>query len=167
MTNPYAPPVAEVLDIPAAAEEQVPAPRATRLGAYLLDSVIFGAKVYMPFTFGSMFSGVTATSRAAGFGVGLLLGCIGFAVWAWITVKDVMANGQSIAKKMLGIKVVQANGTPASLGRIFWRRNVINVIIGAVPILGAIYNVVDVLFIFGESQQCLHDKIADTIVVIA
>ena len=34
-----------------------------------------------------------------------------------------------------------------------------------VPLLGILYTIVDALFIFAESRQCLHDKIADTIVV--
>ena len=38
-----------------------------------------------------------------------------------------------------------------------------NGLISIVPL----YGVLDVLFIFGESRQCLHDKIAGTIVVKA
>ena len=34
--------------------------------------------------------------------------------------------GQSIAKKMLGIKVVRTDGSPVSLGRLIWLRNVVN-----------------------------------------
>jgi uncharacterized RDD family membrane protein YckC len=64
---------------------------------------------------------------------------------------------------MLGIKVVRTDGSPASVGRIFWLRNVVNGLIGIVPL----YGLVDVLFIFSESRQCLHDKIADTAVVKA
>ena len=72
-------------------------------------------------------------------------------------------NSQSIAKKLLRIKVVRSDGSPVSLGRYFWLRNVVNMMIGIVPL----YGFVDALFIFGEARQCLHDKIADTIVVNA
>ena len=73
------------------------------------------------------------------------------------------ANGQSIGKKLLGIKVVRTDGSPASLGRLIWLRNVVNGLIGIIPL----YGIIDALFIFGESRQCLHDKIADTIVIKA
>jgi uncharacterized RDD family membrane protein YckC len=72
-----------------------------------------------------------------------------------------LRNGQSIAKKLLKIKVVRSDGSRASLGRIFWLRNVVNGLLSIIPA----YGIVDVLFIFGESRQCLHDKIADTIVI--
>jgi uncharacterized RDD family membrane protein YckC len=79
------------------------------------------------------------------------------------TVKYVSENGQSIAKRMLGIKVVRADGSAITLGRIFWMRNILNTLISFIPL----YGLVDALFIFGESRQCLHDKLADTIVVRA
>ena len=72
-------------------------------------------------------------------------------------------NGQSIAKKLLGIKVVRTDGSPVSLGRLFLLRNVVNGIISLVPL----YGFVDALFIFGESRQCLHDRIAGTVVLKA
>ena len=76
-------------------------------------------------------------------------------------------NGQTIGKKLLSIKVVRSDGSRASLARIFWLRNIVNAIPGAIPLLGNLYVLADHLFIFGEKRQCLHDKIADTIVVRA
>ena len=89
----------------------------------------------------------------------------GLIAWCWLTIKYVARNGQSIAKKLLHIKVVRRDGSRASVSRIFWLRNVVNTLIGMVPLLGILYTIVDALFIFAESRQCLHDKIADTIVV--
>jgi uncharacterized RDD family membrane protein YckC len=84
-------------------------------------------------------------------------------VWSAITIVLMMRNGQSIGKKATGIKVVRSDGSPVSLSRLIWLRNVVNWIISIIPL----YGLIDVLFIFGESRQCLHDKIADTIVVKA
>ena len=88
---------------------------------------------------------------------------IGLLVWAWFTYKFVKENGQSIAKKMLGIKVVRSDGSAASVGRIFWLRNVVNGVLSIIPL----YGLIDALLIFGETRKCIHDKIADTSVVKA
>lgn len=93
----------------------------------------------------------------------IVIALIGFIAWCWLTITFVRRNGQSIAKKMLHIKVVRSDGSLVSLGRIFWLRNVANAAFSLVPF----YGFVDMLFIFGEQRQCLHDKIADTIVVKA
>ena len=105
-------------------------------------------------------SGADAVTGAIAGGV---LSLAGFVVWAWLTIRGVAENGQSIAKKMLAIRVVRSDGSPATLGRIFWLRNVVNTLISIVPF----YFLIDFLFIFAEDRQCLHDKIADTIVVKA
>ena len=84
-------------------------------------------------------------------------------VWGVLTIRFLLRNSQSIAKKLLGIKVVRADGSHASFSRIFWLRNVVNTLLSIVPL----YSIVDSLFIFSESYQCLHDKLADTIVVKA
>lgn len=172
MTNPYAPPRAVVQDIASSSEQMMAADRGTRLGAQILDGLIFGVMVYLPFlvaagVFGAMNAAATQEDFTGSFntifGIAGLIGCIGLAVWGWLTFTYVKRNGQSIAKKLLGIKVVRSNGDSATVGRIFWLRNLLNGFISLVPL----YGLIDALFIFGESRQCLHDKIADTIVIKA
>jgi uncharacterized RDD family membrane protein YckC len=169
MNNPYAPPRAVVQDIPQEGQI-VLADRGARFGASILDTFFFGLMVYMPFiialvTLGSF--GQTPPSESdvilAMFGSAGLVGLAGFAVWFGLTITYMKRNGQSIAKKMLSIKVVRSDGSPASLGRLVLLRNVLNLFISVVPL----YGIIDSLFIFGEARQCLHDKIADTIVIRA
>ena len=168
MTNPYAPPRAVVKDVRAPGPSIVPADRGTRLGAYILDAIVMGCMTYLPFGFSvglAMGLGRSAGNQTTGpiMAVGGLLTLIGFITWCWITIMYVKRNGQSIAKKMLGIKVVRSDGSPITLGRLFWLRNIVNSIIAMIPL----YALLDVLFIFGDSRRCLHDKLADTIVVVA
>jgi uncharacterized RDD family membrane protein YckC len=164
MTNPYAPPQAVVRDIADPSELTSQADRGTRLGATIIDSLIFAATVYLPgivagFAVAAAKSGPSnATGIAA---IAAML--VGFTVWCWFTIMYMSRNGQSIAKKLLHIKVVRVDGSSVSLGRLIWLRNVVNGLISFIPF----YSVVDVLFIFGESRQCLHDRIAGTIVVRA
>ena len=169
MTNPYAPPQAGVEDVAEPLASAVPADRGTRLGAALLDSVLFVLAVYAPLMV-SAFSGArleTAPEEAAQFERlavgGAVVALIGLVIWAWFTLKYMARNSQSIAKKWLQIKVVRADGSPVSLGRLILLRNGVVWILSVIPL----FSVVDALFIFGEARQCLHDKIADTIVVKA
>jgi uncharacterized RDD family membrane protein YckC len=166
MTNPYAPPQAAVLDIDDPRATTTLADRGTRLGATILDGIIFAAMVYLPVL---LTVGVAGNRGGDGSGlealviVGALVAVAGLVAWCWLTILYVNRNGQTIAKKITGIKVIRSDGSPAALERIFWLRNVLNAVIGLIPL----YAVIDVLFIFAESRQCLHDKIADTIVVKA
>jgi uncharacterized RDD family membrane protein YckC len=164
--NPYAPPQATVQDV--ADSGATPAGRGTRLVGVILDSIIFTAMVYIPMLIGMRFNGPLLLANGhfnpmALYGAGTLLGLIGLIAWCWLTILFVSRNGQSIAKKMLGIKVVRSDGSPASLGRIFLLRNVVNTVLAFVPF----YGLVDALLIFGDARQCVHDKIADTIVIKA
>jgi uncharacterized RDD family membrane protein YckC len=58
---------------------------------------------------------------------------------------------------------VRADGSKASLGRIFWLRNFVPGLLG----FTIIFPMIDPFFIFSDTKQCLHDRIADTIVVAA
>jgi uncharacterized RDD family membrane protein YckC len=164
--NPYAPPRANVQDV--ADSGATPAGRGTRLGAAILDGIIITVMIYVPLAIGMRLNGHLVLPNGhfnpmAIFGAGSWLPLAGFVAWCWLTILFVARNGQSIAKKMLGIKVVRSDGSPASLGQIFLLRNVVNTLLAFVPF----YGLVDILLIFGEARQCIHDKIADTIVIKA
>jgi len=168
--NPYAPPRGAVRDMRDPDEVGALAGRGARLGAAALDGIIGMCFIYGPMLIALIIGVVMGAdwqndeaAAATLFGFGGLGMLIGFIVWAVITWRLVARNGQSIAKKMLNIKVVRKDGSPASLGRIFWLRNVANGLLSIIPL----YQLVDMLFIFADERQCLHDKLADTIVVEA
>jgi len=168
MANPYAPPRAVVRDIADPSALVTAADRGTRLGASILDGIIFGAMVYVPMMFGAIVSGATAAATGASdpnpmAAVGVGVAVIGFIVYCWLTIMYMQRNGQSIGKKLLGIKIVRTDGSPGSLWRLIGLRTVVNGLISIVPL----YALVDSLFIFGETRQCLHDRIADTVVLKA
>jgi uncharacterized RDD family membrane protein YckC len=150
--------------------ELEPAGRGARLLAAILDSIIASLMIYVPGLI------VAAATGALGqldrpeseldfsvFAVPLFVCFMGFVAWAWITLLLVARYGQTMAKRLLEIRVVRSDGTQASLGRIFWLRNVVNGLLGVIPL----YGLIDLLFIFGERRRCIHDLIADTIVVKA
>ena len=164
VANPYAPPRAAVADIGGVDVSAEPAERGTRLLAAILDGIVFSVMVYLPLILAGGVAEVSAAESGGAQVVAIAAGIvtvIGFVAWCWLTIKYVVSNGQSIGKKLLHIKVVRTDGSRASFSRIFWLRNVVNALLSIIPL----YGFIDLLFIFGESRQCLHDKIADTIVV--
>jgi uncharacterized RDD family membrane protein YckC len=161
--------LASVRDIADIHETAEPAERSTRLAASILDGIVFGVMVYLPLIVGSVLAPSTAEAGPefngdTSLGVAVIVvTLIGFVVWLWLTITYMNRNGQSIGKKFLAIKVIRMDGAPVSLSRLIWLRNGVNALISIIPL----YTLIDVLFIFGESRQCLHDKIADTTVVKA
>ena len=163
--NPYAAPDARIADF-THGDMQVKSSRGARLGAVLLDSVpIFVLAIVMAVA-------LPATQRAGG-GIstaGMVIFIVmGLAVLAFAVYQLVMLHrhGQTFGKRLLGIKIVRNDGSRAGLGRIFWLRYFVPGMIGAIPLAGPVFGLVDPLFIFGEEKRCIHDLIADTIVVDA
>jgi len=76
-------------------------------------------------------------------------------------------DGQSIGKKAFGIKIVRSDGSQADFARIVSRRLAPVYAIQLIPFLSGLLGLVDVLCIFRDSRQCMHDQIADTIVINA
>jgi uncharacterized RDD family membrane protein YckC len=179
--NNYAPPQSVVADIPATDTPFEKASRASRLGAKILDGLIFGiplipsevvafnAVLHSSSPKFSYFGFWTAmVSAGILFYVGVLVDLVLLAVMTMLVYRD----SQTFGKKLLGIKIARPDGSRASLGRIFWLRYLLNQVISwlailLLPLAGALYSLVDDLMIFGEQRRCVHDYIADTIVIRA
>jgi len=165
-TNPYAPPRGAVEDAPSEGEEL--AGRGVRLLAAFLDGLLAGLMIYVPglivaFATGAFQQLDQPEPDFSQLALPLFVCFMGFVAWAWITLLLVARYGQTMGKRMLEIRVVRSDGSQASLGRIFWLRNVVSGLLGVIPF----YTIVDALLIFGARRQCIHDLIADTIVVKA
>jgi len=179
--NRYAAPQAEVDDVNDDVEIGQLAGRGERLGAILLDWVIGTIAIYVPLLIGLGTSGIKTIISfmmskdrsvfnnfdTSGIAVGATIAGIGALAILVVTIYFEVKNRQTIGKKLLGIKVVRTDGSTISLSRLFWMRNVLNVLPGMIPFIGKLYFLVDSLFIFGEQRRCVHDYIADTIVVKA
>lgn len=76
-------------------------------------------------------------------------------------------DGQSIGKKIMGIKIVDEKGKIPPLGITFGYRFLIMLFVSSLPLVGWILFIIEVLFIFGKKRKCLHDYIADTKVIFA
>jgi uncharacterized RDD family membrane protein YckC len=164
--NPYAPPKAFVQDVVDSGAPQERAGRGRRLGAAMIDGTLWATAVYVPLLYGGLVDAERARLAPEDVPMsGWAITVVASIALALINLHYVNQNGQSLAKKWLGIKVLRADGSRATLGRIFWLRNVVGR--GPSLLLGGLWTLIDCASIFGEKRQCLHDKIADTIVVNA
>jgi uncharacterized RDD family membrane protein YckC len=97
-------------------------------------------------------SDIEAAAQAMGFVVGFLI------QWLWFTLAESSHWQASIGKKLLGLKVTDANGERISFGKAnarYWSK-----------ILSTLLFCVGFLMVaFTAKKQGLHDKIAKTLVV--
>ena len=165
--NPYQTPNAHVEDI-ADIENMELAGRGARLGAAIIDGIIILLIAWlMWYVFApGMFSKMIAGHKPS-FLLSLMVGLSTLVVWIAINFSLLARNGQTVGKKMLGIKIARADNTACSVWRIAGRRFLIPGLIGQIPIAGLFFGFADILFIFRESRRCVHDLIADTIVIQA
>lgn len=74
--------------------------------------------------------------------------------------------GQTLGKRILGIAIVTLDNRKPEFLPLIAQRYLPQWILGGVPLIGPVLRVVDVLFLFNDSQNCcLHDKLAKTKVV--
>lgn len=169
--NPYAAPSARVQEI---VEDgvQEPAERVTRLGAYFLDAAIIAIPaivlaIVLPMSARHGGDASTASSVNA---VVAVVGAL-FSLYALgVIILDCIwlhRYGQTIGKRMLKIRIVRTSGERCGLLRVIFARALPVGLLGAIPFVGWLFSLGDPLLIFREDRRCLHDLIADTMVVKA
>lgn len=164
--NPYASSAADLTKAPSANDWFELADRTTRLVAVILDGLIAGACI-APLGIGAAFMiGKTESLKSVGIGmafIGLIL-LIALVIYNCMRISE---HGQTIGKKLMKIKIMRTDGSPISLGRWFVHRQLVLGLVGVIPYVGWLVSLVDSCLIFRENRQCLHDQIADTVVVKA
>jgi len=158
--NPYAAPLApvETHDI----EKVSLAGRGTRLGAAILDNLFLSGLAIVAAIFLPMFE---KNGSEVGLVVFSVLLVAGFLVVTGFNIYYLHRDGQTLGKKAVGIRVLRSDTRHCELWRIFVLRFLPVTLLGAIPAVGFVISLVDALMIFGQERRCLHDLIADTIVV--
>ena len=149
------------------------ATRGLRLLAFMIDTAIvwvistfvirFGYGAFFSLDIRKLFMGDQEYIKAL-FLVIILSSClIYFIVNGYLLYKD----GQTVGKKIIGIKITDLKGKTPSLAKTYLLRFLLPSLICSMPVLGVFLWFVDVLFIFGRNKRCLHDYIAETKVMFA
>lgn len=164
--NRFAPPAARVDDVATGTFEL--GGRGQRFVAAFADGLILGAIYYaLAFTVLSSVLPDPRTGANATIGgtiLSILVYVVLFAlVQGWFLVKQ----GQTIGKKLLGLRIVRPDGQIPDAMRVIGLRYLLFWVVLLIPFIGALVVLLDVLLIFRDSRKCLHDNVADTIVIKA
>jgi uncharacterized RDD family membrane protein YckC len=144
-------------------EKRAPALALASRGARFVANLVDQFAVLLPYVAG-VFLQVFINSSSGGekdfflMGLGILTS-IGVAIYQIVLVAQ---NGQSIGKRMMKIRVVRTDGSPASAVRIIFLRNLVP---NSINVFCGLFGFIDVLFIFNDDRRCLHDSISDTKVI--
>jgi uncharacterized RDD family membrane protein YckC len=166
--DPYRPPAASVESVETLAQARMRASRGARFVAELLNNVFFAL------TLAPALIGLDVDADIDGIGsiLGLTISAVLMIALAVVQIVMLNQNSWSLGKRLLRIRIVRSDYSEASLGRLLGLRIAVPTVIGmgttaCIPIFGSLFTVVDACFIFGSQRRCLHDLIADTIVVRA
>jgi uncharacterized RDD family membrane protein YckC len=94
------------------------------------------------------------------------LGLLALNIYQWIKISQ---EGQTIGKRLMQVRIVNFDtGQPPGFILGVLVRIWVNRLLGALPcMIGAIYSLVDICFIFREDHRCVHDLLAGTCVIQA
>ena len=131
-----------------------------RLGATLIDALLFGLALMPGLVVGYAMGGTDLS--APGFA---LMG-LGFLVFLGYNGYLLTTRGQTVGKQLLKLRIVGVD-TYENPGfvRAVLIRSIATGFIGNLPLVGNVFSLVDVLFIFSAEHRCIHDHMARTVVV--
>jgi len=163
--NPYAAPRAAVEDVQSAEPEL--ATLWQRFAASFIDGIVVGGAVVAAILASGTGAGAASPGSAGLMAVFLI---IALAIVGGINLWMMQRYRATIGKRVLKIRMVRADGSEAGIARLVFLRGLPQWILSGlgnyVPFVGLL-SLIDVLFVFGNRRRCVHDYIADTIVVKA
>lgn len=163
--NPYLPPDA-VLTFEHDATLVELATRWQRFWAGILDAII-GFACGAPFLFAFGLFDYSKRGMTPPFMLTLSLTVLSFVIFVLLHGYFLKRNGQTIGKKILGIKIADLNDHTPDFWKIVLRRYLPISAVSVIPVAGQILPLIDVLFIFRSDRRCVHDLIAGTKVIKA
>lgn len=166
--NPYAPPSSEGLKAPAQVDRLELADLGTRLAAALIEGVVFLIAA-IPFIVAITMSDVSQKPGESAEMLNIALMSLGAILVLAVGIYQLVilsTRGQSIGKRILGIRIVSCEDgrNPGGVKTILMR-GFLPGLITNIPLIGVIFSLANICFIFREDRRCIHDHIAGTEVV--
>jgi len=164
MENPYQAPQSELREPNNPIEgDQVLASRWARLFAAIIDSIIGAGIAWTIILFVMNYQ--FADAAKFGFAMQLMLNGMGVAIFVALHGYFLAQNGQTIGKKLIGIKIVLMDGNKPSFWTLIAKRYLLVWVVVSIPMLGGLLNLVNICFVFRKDKRCIHDLIAGTRVI--
>ncbi|HMU66738.1 MAG TPA: RDD family protein [Cellvibrionaceae bacterium] len=138
------------------------ASRLRRLFANLIDTFCMSVIVLPAMYFGGLLE--LATSASLSWSYTLQSGTLWALVFLLFNGLLLVQRGQTIGKLVLSIKIVMQDHSALTVPTLAIRYGVY-FLGNLIPLIGPLFGLINVLFIFGEERRCLHDRAAKTIVV--
>ncbi|MES2674498.1 MAG: RDD family protein [Pseudomonadota bacterium] len=126
----------------------------------LIILIVFIPVMYLTGIFDEISKGVLPSTAQ-----NLLMEAFYLAVFAFFNGKLLVKTGQTMGKRIIGIKIVDLNGRVPTLKQHLLKRYAVYFLPGQIPVVGYIFPIVNLLSIFGEERRCIHDYVAGTKVV--
>jgi uncharacterized RDD family membrane protein YckC len=160
--NPYAPPKTPVADpVDAQSGPNMLATRGRRATAATVDSLIalcWSVPLWMHFKiFDYLVEFQDIPTRVA-----LEVAALGFVLFVLFNAYFLQQNGQTIGKKLVGIRIATLDGGIPEFWRIVALRYGPIQLAALLPYIGIFADTFDVLFIYRGDRRCIHDLIAGT-----
>ena len=143
------------------------ATRGSRLGARMVDGLFMFFVIAVGAALGGGVGGAMSSGAPGGSFTGeaviagVVLGALAIVVtqiYLYVT------SAQSVGKRLLGIQVVHADGTPAPWPQMLMREAA-RLLFGCIPYLGSLISLIDCSFIFAGDRRTLHDRVVGTYVI--
>ena len=163
--NPYRPPNAQLADHLDPAEAEL-AGRGQRFAAAMLDLLV-GLAFGIPLMFALGMWEYVKQGQPLPTSLTLISTALGFVFFIVAHGYWLKKNGQTIGKKLMGIRIADLDGNVPNFGKILVRRYLPITLVTLIPAVGQLLPLVDVLFIFRANRRCVHDLIAGTKVLRA
>jgi uncharacterized RDD family membrane protein YckC len=134
-----------------------------RLGAFAIDNLLTSAIILFIAIVPALAAGDSDAIRYAVLALGVL-GLLAYFALQW---RGVARSGQSIGKRVMGLRVVKVGGDQASVWSILLLRNAVPWVVSALPVLGQVFALANLAAGLRDDGRCLHDHLAGTVVVRA
>ncbi|HRH94557.1 MAG TPA: RDD family protein [Prosthecobacter sp.] len=163
--NPYAAPRANVI-IPTAGQDVTLASLGQRLGAVMLDGLI-QVVVMLPLIIPAvMMDDKSGREPSMGMIISMAVGGVGLLSILIYNLVLLGTRGQTLGKKIVGTRIaIYPGGEKPGFAKAFLVRSFVVAIIGAIPLLGPIFSLVDTFCVFRADHRCIHDMMAGTHVI--